>query len=161
FIVNSLSFITSAAFILLIPASVMRQQGFGDGEQAEGIELRQVEEQAVARPANRFWMDVREGLAFIWATPFVRGIVLVNVGWALGGGMNNLIFDRIARHEFVSSSADRGDWSMAALMTAAGAGLFIGMALARRAGAWASDEKRAGNFIGWSLLVHGLCFAAA
>jgi MFS family permease len=50
---------------------------------------------------------------------------------------------------------------MAILMTAAGAGLFIGMALARRAGAWASEEKRAGNFIGWSLLIHGLCFAAA
>src|SRR5204863_76469 len=84
---------------------------------------------AVASPANRFWTDVREGLTFIWATPFVRGIVLVNVCWALGGGMNNLVFDRIARHEFASGGADRGDWSMAILMTAAGAGLFVGMAV--------------------------------
>jgi len=166
FIINSLSFIASAAFILRIPAAAMRQ-GNSSEEQTEGIELQQAEEQAVAHPAsdlraaNRFWTDVREGLAFIWATPFVRGIVLVNVGWALGGGMNNLVFDRIARHEFVSGGGDRGDWSMAALTTAAGAGLFIGMALARRAGAWASEEKRAGNFIGWSLLIHGLCFAAA
>jgi MFS family permease len=160
FVINSLSFIASAAFILRIPAAAMRQQGSSD-EQAGRIELQQAEEQAVRRPANRFWTDVREGLAFIWLTPFVRGIVLVNVCWALGGGMNNLIFDRIARHEFVSGGADRGDWSMAILMTAAGAGLFIGMALARRAGAWASEEKRAGNFIGWSLLIHGLCFAAA
>ncbi len=160
FIINSLSFVASAAFILRIPAAVMRQQESGD-RQTNGIELQQAEEQAVASPANRFWTDVREGLAFIWATPFVRGIVLVNVCWALGGGMNNLVFDRIARHEFASGGADRGDWSMAILMTAAGAGLFIGMALARRAGAWASDEKRAGHFIGWSLLIHGLCFAAA
>ena len=86
---------------------------------------------------------------------------MVNVGWALGGGMNNLIFDRIARHEFVSGPGDPGDWSLAALMTAAGAGLFIGMALARRVGVWISDERRAGNFVGWLLLVHGLFFAAA
>lgn len=160
FVINSLSFIASAAFILRIPAMAMRQQGSSDGQRGQ-IELQQAEEQAVRRPANRFWTDVREGLMFIWVTPFVRGIVLVNVCWALGGGMNNLIFDRIARHEFASGGSDRGDWSMAALMTAAGAGLFIGMALARRAGAWASEEKRAGNFIGWSLLVHGLFFAAA
>lgn len=166
FILNSLSFIASAAFILLIPAVVMRQKNSDEPESVtEGIELQQLEEraeeQAVSRPANQFWKDVREGLAFIWATPFVRGIVLVNVGWALGGGMNNLVFDRIARHEFVNGSGDRGDWSMAVLMTAAGAGLFVGMALARRAGAWASEEKRAGKFIGWSLLIHGFCFAAA
>ncbi|MEO6726555.1 MAG: MFS transporter [Blastocatellia bacterium] len=160
FVINSLSFVASAAFILRIPAAAMKRRDSGN-EQAGNIELQQAEEQAVARPAYRFWTDVREGLIFIWATPFVRGIVLVNVCWALGGGMNNLVFDRIARHEFASGGADRGDWSMAILMTAAGAGLFIGMALARRAGAWASDEKRAGNFIGWSLLIHGLCFAAA
>lgn len=162
FVINSLSYIASAIFILRIPAWAMRQKKSQEAENlVEGIELQQSEEQAVARPANRFWVDVREGLAFIWATPFVRGIVMVNVGWALGGGMNNLVFDRIARHEFVSGANDRGDWSMAVLMTAAGAGLFIGMALARRAGAWASQENRAGNFIGWSLLIHGLCFAAA
>jgi MFS family permease len=160
FVINSLSFIASAAFIFRIPATAMKQRGVGD-EPVGSVELQQAEEQAVARPANRFWTDVRQGLAFILASPFVRGIVLVNVGWALGGGMNNLVFDRIARHEFVRGGADRGDWSLATLMTAAGAGLFLGMALARRAGAWASEEKRAGNFIGWSLLVHGLCFAAA
>jgi len=75
--------------------------------------------------------------------------------------MNTLIFDRISRHELVTVAGDRGDWNMAALTTAAGAGLFIGMMLARRAGAWASEERRASHFIGWSLLVHGLCFATA
>lgn len=161
FIINSLSFLASAAFVWRISAEVMQQKGSSEVSGVESIELQQAEEQAVARPANRFWTDVREGLAFIWAMPFVRGIVMVNVGWALGGGMNNLVFDRIARHEFARGGTDRGDWPMAVLMTAAGAGLFIGMALARRAGAWASEERRAGNFVGWSLLIHGLCFATA
>jgi len=158
FVINSISFVASAVFIWLIPTAAMRQKKV-DGPELVPDQALKVETENVV--ANRFLTDVREGLAFIWRTPFVRGIVMVNVGWALGGGMNNLIFDRIARHEFVNGLGDRGDWSLAALTTAAGAGLFIGMGLARRAGAWASDEKRAGNFIGWSLLIHGLFFAAA
>lgn len=151
FVINSLSFVLSAAFIWVIPAEVLKQKGAEVSDTAD----------TVARRDNRFLTDVREGLSYIWQTQFVRGIVLVNVGWALGGGMNNLVFDRIARHEFIRDAGDPGDWSLAALMTAAGAGLFVGMALARRAGAWASDERRAGNFVGWSLLIHGLFFAAA
>lgn len=157
FVINSLSFVASAAFIWAIPAAIMRQQ---NAEVIDGVEIGQSMEPK-AKSANRFLTDVRVGLVYIWQTQFVRGIVMVNVLWALGGGMNNLVFDRIARHEFIKGVGDPGDWSLAALMTVAGAGLFVGMALARRAGVWASDERRAGNFIGWSLLVHGLFFAAA
>ncbi len=153
FIINSFSFIASAVFIWMIPASAMSRKRI---EEAAGA----VEPEA-DRARNHFWTDVRQGLAYVRATTFVRGVIMVNVGWALGGGMNNLIFDRLARHEFAHGTGDRGDWAMAALTTAAGAGLFIGMMLARRAGAYAAQEKRAGNFIGWSLLIHGLCFASA
>lgn len=149
FVINSISFVVSAAFILVIPSAIMRKQS------------AEVSVEAIAKQDNRFLTEVREGLAYIWQTHFVRGIVMVNVGWALGGGMNNLVFDRIARHEFAQGAGDPGDWSLAALMTAAGAGLFMGMALARRAGVWISDERRAGNFVGWLLLIHGLFFAAA
>jgi MFS family permease len=160
FVINALSFIASAAFIWPIPAAVMRQKNSSETENA--VESAELQQPAIpSRTANRFWTDVREGLLFIWATPFVRGIVLVNVAWALGGGMNNLVFDRLARHEFAGGNGNRGDGTLAIMLTAAGAGLFIGMALARRAGAWASEEKRAGKFIGWSLLIHGLCFAVA
>ncbi|MFN0083982.1 MAG: MFS transporter [Blastocatellia bacterium] len=145
FVINSLSFIASALFIWRIPAAVMRE--------GEGL--------AEARPRGRFLTEVREGLAYIRATPFVRAIILVNVGWATGGGMNNLVFDRLSRHELAAGAGNRGDWNMAALTTAAGVGLFLGMVLARRAGAWATEERRASHFIGWSLLVHGLCFATA
>jgi len=155
FIINSLSFIASAAFIWMIPAAVMRS---GEARDVAG-ELNG--EQPVIQSRNHFLTDVREGLAYIRNTPFVRAVILVNVGWATGGGMNSLIFDRISRHELVTVAGDRGDWNMAALTTAAGAGLFIGMMLARRAGAWASEERRASHFIGWSLLVHGWCFATA
>lgn len=153
FIINSLSFIVSAIFIWLIPSAAMKQK-------VDETELAKTDETSAAPARNRFWSDVREGLAYIQHTTFVRGIILVNAGWAMGGGMNNLIFDRLARREF-AHGANRGDWAMAILMTAAGAGLFMGMMLARRAGAYAAEETRAGNFIGWSLLMHGLCFAAA
>jgi MFS family permease len=155
FVINSLSFIASAVFIWRIPAAVMRSG------QARDVAGEENGERAVVQSRNPFLTDVREGLAYIRHTPFVRAVILVNVGWATGGGMNNLIFDRISRHELVTVAGDRGDWNLAALTTAAGAGLFIGMMLARRAGAWASEERRASHFIGWSLLLHGLCFAAA
>jgi MFS family permease len=155
FVINSLSFLASAAFIWLIPRAAMRQPKRDESAPAE------VQDIGLPPARNRFWLEVREGLTYIWATRFVRGVVLVNVGWALGGGMNNLIFDRISRGEFARNATDRGDWAMAVLTTAAGAGLFVGMMLARRAGAYAAEERRAGQFIGWSLLVHGLCFAAA
>jgi MFS family permease len=154
FITNSFSFIASALFIWMIPAAVMRKSESAETDQAGS-------ENIVKQSSPHFWTDVREGLTYIWATPFVRAVILVNVGWAMGGGMNTLIFDRIARHEFSHGVADRGDWNMALIMTAAGAGLFIGMMLARRAGAWAAEERRAGHLIGWSLLIHGLCFATS
>lgn len=156
FIINSLSFIASAAFIRAIPAEVMRS-----GAGSESGEIKAGGEQGDRRSRNRFLTDVREGLTYILDTPFVRAIILLNVGWATGGGMINLIFDRISRSESLTGYGAGGDWNMATLTTASGAGLFIGMVLARRAGAWASEERRAGHFIGWSLLVHGLLFAFA
>ena len=143
FVINSLSFIASAVFIWRIPAESMR---FSEG--------------ADEKTQSHFLSDVRDGLAYIWTAPFVRAVILVNIGWAMGGGMNNLLFDRIGGREF-AGAGDRGDWGVAVLYTAAGAGLFIGMMLARRAGAWAAEERRAGRFIGWSLLIHGVCWAIA
>lgn len=157
FIVNALSFVASAAFIWLIPTQAMNVES---ANLASDAEINQPAEIATPR-GNRFWTDVREGLAYIWQTQFIKGVVLVNVGWAVGGGMNNLVYDRMARQEFVSGPNDPGDWGLAVLVTAAGAGLFIGMALARRVGVWVTDERRAGNFVGWLLLIHGLWFAAA
>ena len=75
--------------------------------------------------------------------------------------MINLLYDRIGGHIFVRGAGDHGDWSVATLYTAGGIGLFVGMLLARRAGAWITAEKRAGRFVGWSLFLYGVLFAAA
>lgn len=153
FIVNSLSFVASALFIWPISAATMRREA--------GESMKPPDEPLIEKGGTRFWPEVREGLIYIWATPFVRGVILLNIGWATGGGMNNLLLDRIGGHVFTHDADDRGDWNVATLYTAAGAGLFLGMMLARRAGTWASNERRAGHFIGWALVVHGLCFAVA
>jgi MFS family permease len=99
FVINSISFVASAAFIWVIPAALMKNQ--------KAVEADSELAKDNGSPAtNPFLTDVRQGLAYIWRTQFVRGIVLVNVGWALGGGMNNLVFDRIARHEFIRGAGD-------------------------------------------------------
>ena len=139
FLINALSFVASAYFIWRIPDELMSQS------QTE-----------TAR--SEFWQQVREGWAYIRATPFVRNVMLVNIAWAMGGGMNNLLLDRLAGSEFKNNGADV---ALASLWTAAGAGLFIGMMLARRAGAWASEERRAGLLVGWALLIHGLAWASS
>ncbi len=171
FIVNSFSFIASAVFILVIPDSVMKKTEAPISSDAAPFEPLSAErsasapiagsEQPLGQSAGRFFSDVREGIIYIWATPFVRGVILANIGWATGGGMVNLLFDQMGGHTFAHSAGDEGDWNVAALFTASGAGLFLGMMLARRAGAWAKEERRAGLFIGWSLVAQGALMAAA
>jgi MFS family permease len=172
FIVNSVSFLASALFIALIPAGAMKKARYESVGQKEAVAGPMSAEAAVNIPIagseqpaeatrGQFFNDLREGFRYIWATPFVRAVILVNIGWATGGGMTNILFDQIGAHVFNSGAGDRGDWVVAALFTAGGAGVFIGMMLSRRAGAWASQEHRAGHFIGWTLLVHGLFFAVA
>jgi MFS family permease len=153
FIVNSLSFMASALCIAAIPASAMRRAAGQTG--AEAV----VSEPPLAAERKSFLTDVREGLRYIGATPFVRAVILVNIGWGMGGGMNNIIFDQLGSHVFNRGAGDRGDWNVAMLFTAAGAGVFLGLLLSRRVGAWVDDQRRAGRFIGWALLLHGVLFA--
>ena len=177
FIVNSLSFVASALFIASIPIQAMtkaasvRDESEDSAEgsvlvldplSADSVENAPIagSEQPVAAVRGRFFSELRDGLRYVWATPFVRGVILVNIGWATGGGMTTILFDRIGAHVFTRGGGDRGDWVVATLFTAGGAGLFVGMMLARRAGIWVADRRRAGHFIGWSLVAHGLLFAA-
>jgi MFS family permease len=155
----------------LAAASLTMKAAAGDAELAQGKRPQGLADEvssakgegfipvadALKRP--RFFSDVHQGLLYIWATPFVRAIILLNILWATGGGMANLLFDQIGGHVF--AEGDRGDGSVAALFTASGAGVFLGMVLARRVGDWLSDERRAAHFIGWSLLLHGVLFSLA
>jgi MFS family permease len=166
FVVNSLSFIGSALFIAPISGHKMRkaideknssEQSTGDVSQ---LTVNQLTNQSKNEPQPiHFLSDLREGLAYIWATPFVRAIILVNIIWATGGGMPNILFEQIGGHLF--KIGERGDWSVAALFASGGVGVFLGMVLARRVGDYLVEERRAAYFIGWSLLAHGILFAAA
>ena len=171
FIVNALSFVGSALFILPISARATRQARDVTAESAQLANPMSAEAAAITPIAGSeqpldlgkagFFADLREGLQYIWRTPFVRAVILVNIGWGTGGGMTTILFDRIGGHVFAQASGNRGDWFVAALFTAGGAGVFLGMMLTRRVGLWISDERRAGLFIGWSLLAHGLLFSVA
>ena len=166
FIVNSLSFVLSALCIAPIPASAMRKadeerlEAQAASADSEGGLPAAGEVKPVEQAPRAFFSDLREGLHYVWSTTFVRGVILVNIGWAMGGGMNNILYDQMGGHVF-AGEGERGDWGVAMIFTSVGAGLFIGMMLARRAGAWAADQRRAGHFIGWSLIAHGLCFSLA
>lgn len=158
FIVDSLSFIASAISVALIPASATRKQSRRSTDLPPGAPGEEV---ALEPTSARFFTDLREGLAYIWTNSFVRGVIMVNIGWAMGAGMNNVLYDQIGGHIFVSGESDRGDWGVATLFTSAGIGLFIGMLLARRIGGWITEENRAASFIGWSLIAHGAFFSMA
>jgi len=171
FIVNALSFVGSAMFLLPIPSSATRQAvepvseatKLADPMSAEAAAITPIagSEQPIEFTRAGFFADIQEGLRYIWRTPFVRAVILVNIGWGTGGGMTTILFDRIGGHVFGQGAGNRGDWFVAALFTAGGAGVFVGMMLTRRVGMWITDERRAGLFIGWSLLAHGLLFSVA
>ena len=168
FVVNSLSFVASALCIAAIPASAMRKAAAPQAAGAVAVSSAEAlasepvagSEQPIAAARQHFLTEVREGLRYIRATPFVRAVILVNIGWGTGGGMSSIVFDQIGGHVF-NGGGGRGDWNVAMLFTAGGAGVFLGMLLSRRVSAWISDEQRAGRFIGWSLLLHGVLFAIA
>ncbi|MEW6129528.1 MAG: MFS transporter [Acidobacteriota bacterium] len=166
FVVNSISFIASALFIAPISGAKMRKPveenllSANEQNNVNPLTVNQFTNQAsTEKPKIHFFADLREGLSYIWATPFVRAVILVNIAWATGGGMPNILFEQIGGHVF--KIGERGDWSVAAMFASAGLGVFLGMVLARRAGDYLVEEKKAAYFIGWSLLAHGILFAAA
>jgi MFS family permease len=174
FIINALSFLASAWFIWLIPATEMRKASqdalsedkpdvVADSLSADVVGDTPIpgSEQSAEHEEKEFWPELREGLSYSFATPFVRALILVTIFWSLGGGMINLLYDQMGRNVFANGDTGRGDWGVAMLLTSGGAGLFAGMILARRVGAWAVTTKRAGQLIGWSLLIHGIFFAIA
>lgn len=149
FIINAVSFLVSAYSIWLIPESEMRQEERASAEtDANEHEKR-----------TSFWRDMREGWSYVAAHKPVAAIMLVNILWATGGGAINLITDRLGGVVFAGQGGLQGDAAVAAFYAAAGAGLFIGMILARRVGAHLELRRATAPFIGWTLLAHGLLFA--
>ena len=148
FIINALSFVASAYSVWLVPDAETRQAP------------KQV---AVERPSlfRGYWSDIREGWAYIVTHAPVATILGINILWATGGGAMNLIADRLGAIVFAGENGISPDAAVAALYFAGGFGLFIGMMIARRVGAFFELRKRTVAFIGWSLFIQGIFYALA
>jgi hypothetical protein len=146
FVINAASFLVSAYSVWLVPDAETRQQPHAD---------------AVAQPKSRYtgyWTDMREGWSYIVSHAPVATILGTNIIWAVGGGASNLIADRLGALVFAAENGIKPDSAVAALYFAAGMGLFLGMMIARRAGAYFQMKQQTIGFIGWSLFVQGIIF---
>ena len=154
FLINSASFLISAYSVWKIPAGAMREKPEGEAgkPRAQGGQ-----EQKRAS----YWSDVREGWKYIARYPLVAAIIGINVLWATGGGAANLVYDRLGGVVFAGQGGLEGDAGVAALYATVGAGVFVGMLLARRVGSHVELHGLTAGFIGWMLLAHGVVFALA
>jgi MFS family permease len=148
FVINSASFLVSAYSVWKIPAESMREGRAGAAPKGRATRAS-------------YWADVREGWKYIARYPLVLAIIGINVLWATGGGMCNLVYDRLGGVVFAGQGGLEGDAGVAALYATVGAGVFFGMLLARRVGSHVELHGLTAGFIGWMLLAHGVVFALA
>ena len=146
FIINALSFVASAYSVWLVPEEETRSKSNG----ASADEPRSL--------YRGYWSDMREGWTYIVTHAPVATILGINILWATGGGAGNLIADRLGALVFAENGISP-DSAVAAFYFAGGFGLFIGMVIARRVGAFFELRKRTVAFIGWSLFVQGVFYA--
>ncbi|HYN83690.1 MAG TPA: MFS transporter [Pyrinomonadaceae bacterium] len=146
FVVNALSFVVSAYTVWLIRDEDTREPA-GRGDEK--------------RERTSFLTDVADGWRYIVRHPLVAAIIGVNILWATGGGASNLIYERLGGVVFAGGGGFEGDAGVAVVYTAVGAGLFLGMILARRVGAHVELRGWTAGFMGWTIIVHGILFALA
>ena len=160
FVINAISFLGSAYSVWLVPEEETRQSRI------------QVEESMArlanvsAKPSRRrragrhrgYWADIREGWSYIVSHGPVAAILGANILWATGGGAINLIAERLGALVFAGGNLSQ-DSAVAALYFANGVGLFLGMMIARRVGAYFELRGSTVSFIGWSLFIQGIFFA--
>jgi hypothetical protein len=150
FIINAVSFLASAYSVWLVPDKETRQQP-ADGATA-------------VEPRSRYrgyWSDMREGWSYIVTHAPVATILGTNIVWAVGGGASNFIADRLGALVYAPKESIKADSAVAALYFAAGMGLFFGMMIARRAGAYFHLKGTTIGFIGWSLFIQGIFFGVS
>jgi len=148
FIINAVSFLLSAYSVWLVP----------DKETRQAPSDTAVEKQKRSLYAG-YWSDIREGWSYIVSHAPVATILLVNIVWAIGGGAINLILDRLGAFVYKGQYGIDADSAVGVLYFANGLGLFVGMMVARRVGAYFEMKSRTIGYIGWSLFVQGIFFA--
>ncbi len=142
FIINAISFAASAYAVWLIPEDAVRQRATAE---------------AVVQ--QTFAADLKEGFRYTVKNHFAFTILIMNVLWATGGGMINIVFERMGGVYFAEKEQWNPDLAVALLWTSAGAGLFLGMMLAHRASIYLDRKDSNRAFIGWALILHGVLFA--
>jgi len=115
FVGNSLSFVISAICIsrLFLPGEGFRPRR---GSHTEGGGVRP-------------WHEYAEGLRYMRSVPLILGQLLINIGWATGGGAAQILFSVFGELVF-----HRGAQGIGTIQSCAGLGLLIGGALAYRLG---------------------------
>ena len=144
FMINAASFLVSAFSVWLIPEDAVREN-----ETANRTE----------RPS--FVTELKEGLSYTVKNHFAATILIMNVIWATGGGAINIVFERMGGVYFAEKESLNPDISVAMLWMASGLGLFLGMMIAHRTSVYLDRRNRHRPFIGWTLILHGIIFAAA
>ena len=144
FIINAASFLASAYTVWLIPEESVREP-----------------ETAERAGSESFMTELKQGLSYAANNHFALTIIIMNVIWATGGGAINIVFERMGGVVFVEKEGWNPDVAVALLWTASGFGLFLGMMIARRTSIYLDRKDRTRSFIGWTLIIHGLLFAAA
>ena len=145
FVINAISFLASAYSVWLVPEELTRQAPTG----------------TTAPNSQRhrgYWRDIREGWSYIVTHAPVATILAINIVWAIGGGAINLVVDRLGGIVFAGRNGIGPDAAVAVLYVANGLGLFVGMMVARRVGAYVESSGRIVGFIGWSLFAQGIFF---
>ena len=107
FVGNALSFLISAFCI-----SRLRLAGHGFRPPR-----RSLNETEMVRP----WHEYREGLRYMRGVPLVMGLLLINVGWASGGGAAQILFTVFGEIVF-----NRGPAGLGTIWGFAGLGLLTG-----------------------------------
>jgi MFS family permease len=144
FVINAASFLVSAFSVWLIPEEAVRER-----------------ETAERRTRESFVTELKEGFQYTARNHFAATILIMNVIWATGGGAINIVFERMGGVHFASTEHWNPDVAVATLWTAAGFGLFIGMMIAHRTSRYLDMRKSHRSFIGWTLIIHGVLFAAS
>jgi MFS family permease len=73
----------------------------------------------------RPWHEYKEGLRYMRSVPLILGLLLINIGWATGGGAAQILFSVFGEIVF-----DRGPAGLGIVWGFAGVGLLIGGAVA-------------------------------
>lgn len=156
FLINSASFLISAVFIWFIPAESMRERA----PELRRLEYGQRGIKAFLSLVNDFRKQITEGVKYTLQNRFAMTILMLNIMWAVGGGATNIVFEGLGVQIF-SKVGYSPDFVYAALLTANGIGLSVGVLIAHRIGAFVELRNLTRGFMGWALVAHGVLFAIA